>query len=428
MNDNNSPANAVLRAPQTIHLGNRFQNIRAATLDLCQPLEPEDYMLQAEAFVSPVKWHLAHVTWFFETFLLKPFLPDYKDFKLGFDKLFNSYYQGVGTPFTRARRGLLSRPSLQDVWAYRRYVDSHMIKLLEQFGDHSPVLERTVLGLHHEQQHQELILMDLKYNFYQNPLLPIYQALQKEASPAISHTLKWHEFEGGLVTVGYQGNDFCFDNETPAHEYFLQPFLLANRLVTNGEYAAFIAAGGYRDHRFWLSDGWDWVQQHNVSAPLYWYQQDGTWFEFSLHGNHEIVADAPVCHVSLYEASAFACWSGARLPTEQEWEQAAKNRACEGHFSKSGVFQPKSEPGISQDLNQLFGSVWEWTQSAYSPYPGFKPPEGAIGEYNGKFMCNQMVLRGGSCVTPQDHIRASYRNFFFPADRWSFCGIRLAKS
>jgi len=381
---------------------------------------------------SPPKWHLAHTSWFFETFLLRPLQPGYQVYRDSFEYLFNSYYNGIGRPFDRSRRGMLSRPTVAEIYQYRQHVDEHMLRLLDCVD--ADIAERVVLGLNHEQQHQELLLTDIKYNFGHNPLLPAYQELPDELKVAEVKSgtpgSDFQTFPGGLVRIGAHRADFCFDNELPEHSYYLEPYALSNRLVNNAEYMEFINDGGYQQAQLWLSDGWAWLQANpELRAPLYWQQRDGQWFEFQLSGLQPLQETAPVCHVSFYEADAYARWSGWRLPSEQEWEAAVKTPGTgttEGNFLESGALQPQP-PNAASGVRQIFGDVWEWTGSAYSPYPGFTPAAGALGEYNGKFMSNQRVLRGGSCATSKEHIRASYRNFFYPPDRWQFSGIRLAR-
>ena len=391
---------------------------------------------------SPPKWHLAHTSWFFETFLLKPFQPGYEPFHPAYEHLFNSYYNGVGQPFPRPRRGHLSRPTVAEVLAYRRHVDAAMLELLDgalagnlSAGNDPEVLRRTTLGLHHEQQHQELLLTDLKYNFGHNPLAPVYVAPTLSQAPTIDAETDgpgFTSYPGGLLQIGVDTQeglawtDFHFDNESPAHSVYLEPYSLANRVVTCEEYLAFMADGGYRNPSLWLSDGWAWVNQQGIEAPLYWNRKDGNWWEYRLTGAVPVDGCSPVTHVSAYEADAFARWAGGRLPTEAEWEVAAIGMELQGNFADSGAFHPAPAGGAGGP-RQVFGDVWEWTASAYGPYPGYSPPAGTIGEYNGKFMANQLVLKGGSCATPAGHIRASYRNFFYPPDRWQFTGIRLAK-
>lgn len=414
-------------------LATRFNKVRQQTLNFCQPLTVEDHGLQAIAETSPPKWHLAHTTWFFETFILKAFVKNFQCVDSQYEVLFNSYYNGIGAQHPRHQRGLLSRPSVQAIHHYRRIVDEQITDLLQQ-EDHphyDEIITRVELGLHHEQQHQELLFTDLKYSWFQNPLYPVYCDAPTLEESGSSFPLKWMDYEGGLVTAGHQGENFCFDNELPRHDTVLTPFSLSNRLINNGEYLAFIEDGAYQEPQWWLADGWAEASREQWQSPLYWLQQDGQWFEYTLHGLLPLNLQSPVVHVSAYEADAFARWYGARLVTEYELETAL-NRLCtkdsktvSGQFVDNGEFHPAAP--INGDP-QLFGTAWEWTSSAYGPYPGFKTAAGAIGEYNGKFMCNQLVLRGGSCVTRRDHIRPSYRNFFYPPDRWQFSGIRLGKS
>lgn len=407
----------------------RYKAVREQSIRLCEPLENEDYQVQPMDDASPPKWHLAHVTWFFETFLVKPLLPAYEPLNPAFEMLFNSYYNGVGTPFTRANRGNLSRPTLAEVMHYRAYVDREIEALIEAGLDEDHEF-RVVLGLHHEQQHQELILTDLKYNLGNNPLLPAY--LNGKTQPSSVSGITWHAYPGGLVETGTDGsNGFVFDNETPAHQVYLQPFELANRPVTSGEFIEFIEDDGYDRPELWLSDGWahlDALQENRWRSPLYWHKRDGEYFEYTLSGGErQVDRQAPVCHVSGYEADAYARWSGARLPTESEWEHAAAvTPGSDGELVESGQYHPVLQLATGE-MTSLTGNVWEWTSSSYGPYPGYKPFAGQLGEYNGKFMANQLVLRGGSCATPASHIRRTYRNFFYPPDRWQFSGIRLAR-
>jgi ergothioneine biosynthesis protein EgtB len=413
-----------------ISLATRYHEVRRFTEALCAPLAVEDYILQSMPDASPTKWHLAHTSWFFETFLLSPKLPGYQPFHPRFSYLFNSYYNAVGERHARPHRGLLSRPTVEEIYHYRAHVDRAMGDLLAgPDAGREPALAPLIeLGLNHEQQHQELILTDIKHALSCNPLRPAYQegrSQRRVTSPPIG----WKAYDEGLYAIGHDGGGFAFDNETPRHQVFLQPFQLATRLVTNGEYLAFMEDGGYAQPELWLSDGWNTVSAHGWQAPLYWEQQEGRWWVFALAGMREVDPAEPVCHVSLYEADAYARWAGARLPGEAEWEVAAAAAPIEGNFAESGPLHPvPAGPNAAPAaLQQLFGDVWEWTGSAYSPYPGFRPLEGALGEYNAKFMCNQMVLRGGSCATPQSHIRPTYRNFFPPDARWQFTGIRLAR-
>jgi ergothioneine biosynthesis protein EgtB len=406
-------------------LASRFHAVRAATLALAAPLSAEDCAIQSMPDASPVKWHLAHSSWFFETFVLEPHLTGYRRFDAAFRVLFNSYYNAVGDKHPRPQRGLLSRPSLADIRAYRAHVDAAVATLLGHAEPAGRVCELLELGVQHEQQHQELILTDLKHLLSCNPLKPAYAASPAPDDPCGAPPLAWIPFTAGLVEIGHQGPGFAFDNESPRHRHYLNAFALANRPVTNAEYAAFIADGGYRRPELWLSEGWDWLHAHGIELPLYW--EDGGEREFTLHGMRAREAAAPVCHVSLFEADAYARWAGMRLPTEAEWEVAAAGVPVAGHFVESGALQPRPPGAGGEPFVQLFGDVWEWTLSAYAPYPGFRAAAGAIGEYNGKFMSNQYVLRGGSCATPRSHMRATYRNFFPAAARWQFSGIRLAR-
>lgn len=406
-----------------------FEHVRCRSEQICAPLAVEDHGIQTMADVSPPKWHLAHTSWFFEEFLLRPFDSDYRPFHPRFGYLFNSYYQTVGQMHPRPRRGFLSRPTTDEIYRYRAYVNDAMRALIESMDDGRwpDAALRVTLGLHHEQQHQELLLTDIKHIFASNPLRPVY--VPPPSPPgSTAPDQHWIDFPAGMAHIGHHGQDFAYDNETPRHRVWLDDFRLASRPATNAEYMAFMDDGGYGRPELWLSDGWQTVQTQRWEAPLYWERIDGQWWHMTLHGMQPVDPHAPVCHVSLYEADAFARWRGARLPTEAEWETAAARQPVAGNFYESGHLQPRStEPG-GAGLQQVFGDTWEWTQSAYAPYPGFKPLAGALGEYNGKFMCNQAVLRGGSCATPTSHIRATYRNFFYPADRWQFTGIRLAQT
>jgi ergothioneine biosynthesis protein EgtB len=411
----------------------RFETVRRETETLAANLTPEDQSIQSMPDVSPTKWHLAHTTWFFETFILTHFDPEYRVFDPAFAYLFNSYYEAAGPRHPRPQRGLLSRPTVDIVAACRDHVSAAVARLIERAGEPvwaevAPLLE---LGLHHEQQHQELILMDIKHVFSINPLLPAYQAPQLQVQ-GLPPPLQWLEFDGGLEEIGHQGSGFAFDNEMPRHKVWLEPFRLATRPVTCGEYLRFIEDGGYTRPEFWLSDGWATVREQGWQAPLYWAHDDGEWWIFTLSGRRRLNPTEPVCHVSFYEADAFARWSGKRLPTEAEWEVAAEGVPVSGNFADRGLLHPCADTpaaaaGSAPRLRQMFGDVWEWTASPYIPYPRFRAAAGAIGEYNGKFMCNQMVLRGGAAVTPPGHIRATYRNFFPPSARWAFAGVRLAE-
>nr|WP_010130393.1 ergothioneine biosynthesis protein EgtB [Microbulbifer agarilyticus] len=418
----------------------QYQSVRQQTERIVQPLSPEDLQLQSMPDASPGKWHLAHTSWFFETFILQPHCPAYDGFHPEFHHLFNSYYNALGTPFSRPQRGLLSRPSLDQVFAYRQHVDSEIARWLIEEEVDGDLANLLVLGLNHEQQHQELVLTDIKHALSINPIFPAYKQESDE-----SHTerdslagLSWLSVPEDTYTLGGDGKAFAFDNEGPPHQRYQPAFRIASRLVTNGEYLAFMKAGGYQQPRLWLSDGWAHVNQSERRAPLYWREVEGTWYEFTLSGLQPLDLDAPVCHVNFYEADAFATWAGFRLPTEFEWEIAAwlhcqPDAAERGNMLEAGHFHPQPEldnfdaqTSAEGQGAQLLGNVWQWTSSAYQPYPGFKASADAVGEYNGKFMCNQMVLRGGSCVTPRSHIRISYRNFFYPHQVWQFTGIRLA--
>ncbi|MFT6153867.1 MAG: ergothioneine biosynthesis protein EgtB [Bermanella sp.] len=390
-----------------------YQAVRSKSTLLIANLSVEDCSLQASDFVSPAKWHLAHTTWFFETFILLPNLAGYKPYHPLFQTLFNSYYNAVGEQFTRSKRHVLSRPSLETVLAYRKHVDDAMAVLLETTS--SKVDTLVLLGLNHEQQHQELLLMDLKYCFYQNPLYPSYFPTENDSYRSISQDihivpLQFISFKSTLTEIGtqFEKQSFCFDNETPQHQAYVQPYELANRLVTNGEFLQFIENGGYQDAGIWLSDGWAWLSEKDMQqhAPLYWVKKQGQWFEFGLDGLQPLNLYKPVTHVNFYEAYAYAQWVDCRLPSEFEWEHAVKQQG--------------------EKFTQIKDQAWQWTQSAYQPYSGFKKPSGAVGEYNGKFMCNQMVLRGGCELTPENHARLTYRNFFYPQDQWPMTGIRLA--
>jgi ergothioneine biosynthesis protein EgtB len=409
----------------------RFEAVRRESEALTANLTPEDQSIQSMPDVSPTKWHLAHTTWFYETFILTRFDRHYRMFDPAFAYLFNSYYETAGPRHPRPERGLLSRPTVDLVAAYRDYVGAAMARLIEEvpaaaWHEVAPLVE---LGLQHEQQHQELILMDIKHVFSINPLQPAYQAPRPELRvPAVPPA--WLDFAGGLVEIGHQGAAFAFDNETPRHKVWLEPFRLAARPVSCGEYLSFVEAGGYRRPEFWLSDGWATVNQQGWEAPLYWSREEGEWSIFTLSGRRRLNLAEPVCHVSFFEADAFAKWAGKRLPTEAEWEIAALGQPLAGNFADSRYFHPRSDgppAGDTPGLRQMFGDVWEWTASPYIPYPRFRPAAGAVGEYNGKFMCNQMVLRGGAAVTPAGHVRGTYRNFFPPSARWGFAGLRLAE-
>ena len=400
-------------------LSARFLRTRAATLALCEHLQPEDFVVQSMPDVSPAKWHLAHVTWFFEHFVLEPFAPGYRRYDEAWHYLFNSYYYTAGAMHRRAERGLLSRPTTAEVIRYRQHVDAAMAALLES-TEEPEVAQRTALGIHHEQQHQELLLTDLKHVFSVNPLQPAVDPSLPLPPPAAAPAHEFLPGTAGLCEIGAAGEGFAFDNERPRHRVLVREHALGSRLVTNGEYREFVQDGGYGQTELWLADGWATVTTQGWQRPLYW--QEDLESEFTLGGVRPLDLDAPLTHVSFYEADAFARWAGARLPTEAEWELAARKLPVAGNLLEAGFRQPCAGSGP-----QLFGDCWEWTASAYAPYPGFRPLAGSLGEYNGKFMCNQMTVRGGSCVTSAEHIRATYRSFFYPHQRWQFLGIRMAK-
>lgn len=424
-----------------------YNRVRRDSEYFCEPLEIEDYGIQTMPEVSPPKWHLAHTSWFFETLLLKPFNGGYREYHPKFAVLFNSYYDTIGTYHPRNQRGVLSRPTTDEIYSYRKYVDNAMHELLSQTNHlhRQDILSRTILGLNHEQQHQELLLTDIKHIFASNPLRPTYkQKFSKHNTDPIAKKQKkskinWIEFSGGIKSIGLthdasSSKNFSYDNEGPKHKVLLENFKLASKPVSNGEYLEFINSGGYQQVELWLSDAWKIVNDQKWQAPLYWEKINGDWWYMTLSGMQEVDQYAPVSHVSFYEAAAYARWvnlkqPGVRLPTEAEWEVAANELPIEGNLRETGVLQPQSfrQDSSKNNLLQMFGDVWEWTQSAYAAYPGYHAAIGPLGEYNGKFMSSQMVLRGGSCVTPVDHLRVSYRNFFYPHERWQFSGFRLAK-
>ncbi len=403
-----------------------YQYVRQATLALCESLDIEDFGLQAMADVSPPKWHLAHTTWFFETFILKPFASDYRPLHPIYEYLFNSYYHGVGNQYPRSQRGLLSRPSVAEILEYRSHVDEAMTRLLDQENHEARniILQRCTLGIQHEQQHQELLCTDIKYSFSFNPLYPSLYKMPAKTRKPTPQALTFHAFETLDTLIGYEGNEFHFDNESPLHTFHLPAFRFANRLITNAEFLEFMQDDGYASPEWWLSDGWAWKHDNNAQHPLHWVQQGDDWFEYSLYGLHPLDPNQPVCHVNYYEADAYARWSGKRLPSEQEWERVCQRLALVPTHKPVTLHPCAVTDG--DGIVDMFDSLWQWTHSTYSAYPGYRSAEGAIGEYNGKFMCNQMVLRGSSCVTPPGHARASYRNFFYPKDQWQFSGIRLA--
>ena len=417
-------AEARLRTGREV-IAERFDEVRSTTERLAEPLSAEDQMVQSMPDASPTKWHLAHTTWFFETFILLPNCSSYKAFDPHFTYLFNYYYKQLDGHPQRSLRGAFSRPSLEKIMQYRHCVEDAMRDFMasEQASD---ILELVELGLNHEQQHQELIVTDIKHAFWSNPLRPAYQPSAKTAATS-STTFKWIEIKGGLETIGHGGSGFAFDNEQPAHGVYLEPFRLGSRLVTNAEYLEFMNDLGYERPELWLSDGWDYICANRWRAPLYWELVDREWSVFTCRGMNRIAPDQPVCHISYYEADAYARWAGARLATEAEWEVAARRAIRPGELLDGGALHPLPADSQVDGLQQMIGDTWEWTSSAYSAYPGYRAAAGVLGEYNGKFMSNQMVLRGGSCATPASHIRASYRNFFPPHARWQFMGIRLAK-
>ena len=406
-----------------------FAQVRRQTLDLCRPLTPEDMMVQSCAEASPAKWHLAHTTWFFETFVLREFAPRYQPFHPDFLWLFNSYYNDVSDQPEKKLRASFSRPGLESILEYRSYVDD-AIAQMDAAGMPDEARRRIELGVHHEQQHQELLCYDVKHALWTNPLHPAYIESDGMAFAGAAAPLAWLPFPGGLAEMGHAGDGFAYDNESPRHKTYLEPYALASRLVTCQEYLAFMEDGGYTRPELWLSEGWDTVCAQQWNAPLYWRRIDGEWMIYTLRGlfPFDALSATPVCHVSYYEAHAYAQWAGKRLPTEAEWEVAVATHGAlvpeQANLLESGTLHPTRTDG--QALQQTFGDVWEWTRSAYLGYPGYRAPAGALGEYNGKFMCNQMVLRGGSAVTLASHIRSTYRNFFSPAARWQFAGIRLA--
>jgi ergothioneine biosynthesis protein EgtB len=408
---------------QQTSLASRYKTVRALTLALAAPLSDADASAQSMPDASPAKWHLAHTTWFFETFVLRDYVAGYRLHDQRFPFLFNSYYEAEGRRHARDRRGMITRPTLDEVRGYRAHVDAAMAAALPDLPD--AALELVALGCHHEQQHQELLVTDILHLFGENPLEPAVWPAAAKVPVGMPDPIRWIERPGGIVDVGHDGTGFAFDCEGPRHQALLVPHAIADRTVSNSEWAAFIADGGYREPKHWLADGWAWVKAEGIAAPLYWEQRDDSWTRMGLEGRRDIDPAAPVTHVSLYEADAYASWAGARLPTEFEWEAVAQAHDATGgnQMDAAGPVEPRP----ASESPALFGDVWEWTGSAYRPYPGFRAVEGAVGEYNGKFMSGQFVLRGGSCATPRGHVRASYRNFFYPHQRWQFTGVRLAK-
>ncbi|MGI9088266.1 MAG: ergothioneine biosynthesis protein EgtB [Chthoniobacterales bacterium] len=409
----------------------RFRQVRDFSTRLCRGMQPEDFVVQSMPDVSPTKWHLAHTTWFFETFVVKQWVTGYRSEVPEYAFLFNSYYNAAGSMHRRDLRGLISRPTVAETKRFRASIDEQVTKLLQDVDDTllAEIEPIVILGIHHEQQHQELLVTDIKHVFAQNPLHPVFETAAQTITSQPVTPLEFIDFAEAVVNIGHADEEFSYDNESPRHRALVGAFALANRPVTNGEYLAFIEAGGYTRSEFWLSLGWTTVQEQRWEAPLYWEKRDGEWCNFTLSGFRPVEKSEPVTHVSYFEADAFANWEGARLPTEFEWEHAASNLPIAGNFVGTGNFHPlpASSNGVGHKLQQMFGDVWEWTRSSYSPYPGYRAAPGALGEYNGKFMCNQYVLRGGSCATSLDHIRPTYRNFFQPEKRWQFTGIRLAR-
>ena len=431
--DQVAPASGVDRPggrDRAAKLLERFGRVRQFSEALCVTLEPEDCVVQSMPDVSPTKWHLAHTSWFFETFILKVWMAQYQPEVPEYAYLFNSYYNAAGDMHRRDLRGLISRPTVAEAYRFRHSIDEHIRELIENADEElleeiEPVF---TIGLHHEQQHQELLVTDIKHVFAQNPLCPVFRARQEAPAQRTLAPCGFVEFEEGIVEIGHAGGGFSYDNESPRHRALVPAFSLATRPVTNGEYLEFMAAGGYERAQYWLSLGWMTVNEQRWEAPLYWTKRDGRWWNFTLSGMRPVDEAEPVTHISHFEADAFANWSGARLPTEFEWERAAIGLPIEGNFVDTERFHPAPVASMPEEnLRQMYGDVWEWTRSAYLPYPGYRAAAGALGEYNGKFMSNQMVLRGGSCATSQNHMRPTYRNFFQPEKRWQFTGIRLAR-
>jgi ergothioneine biosynthesis protein EgtB len=406
-------------------LSDRFRRVRALSAAIAAPLSDADATIQPSPEASPAKWHLAHTSWFFETFVLRDHVAGYRLWDESWCYLFNSYYEGEGERHPRDRRGMLSRPSLEEVLAYRAHVDEAVADALPRLP--KAALALVELGLNHEEQHQELMLTDVLAAFAENPLAPAIWP-REQAAAAEPGPVEWVPFPGGIAEIGDKGTGFAFDSEAPRHRVFLRPFELADRPVTNAEWLRFLEEGGYRTPGHWTADGWEWVRANRTEAPLHWRRAKERWLGFGLDGEHPVEPAEPVCHVSWYEADAYARWAGGRLPTEAEWEVAAAGLdSAQGNLlDRAGAVRPLGA-APRQGLRQMFGDVWEWTASPFSPYPGYRPPPGTVGEYNGKFMANQFVLRGGSCATPRGHVRASYRNFFYPGQRWQFCGLRLAR-
>jgi ergothioneine biosynthesis protein EgtB len=406
----------------------RFEAVRNFTSSLASGLAPEDCVVQSMPDVSPAKWHMAHTTWFFETFIVKKWVSGYRSAVPEYAYLFNSYYNAAGDMHRRDLRGLISRPTVEETHRYRQSIDDYVCQLLadantELLDELAPLIE---LGIHHEQQHQELFVTDIKHVFAQNPLFPVFR--QADQSVRDVKPIEFIGFDKAMVLIGHSGPSFSYDNEGPQHQALVGPFSLASRPVINGEFRAFIDASGYSRPEYWLSLGWTTVNEQRWNAPLYWTKRDGAWWHYTLAGFRPVNDSEPVTHLSYFEADAYAKWAGARLPTEFEWEHASAQCPMEGNFVDAGAFHPQPSDTVPRgNLQQMFGDVWEWTRSSYSPYPGYHAAPGALGEYNGKFMCNQYVLRGGSCATSKTHVRRTYRNFFQPEKRWQFTGLRLAK-
>jgi ergothioneine biosynthesis protein EgtB len=413
--------------PQTSKSQEYYQQVRQLSEQICQPLEIEDYVVQSMPDASPLKWHLAHTAWFFEVFILVPHLKNYKVFHPQYNYLLNSYYESLGERVPSSQRGTLSRPTVAEVYKYRAYVDEAMQLLIAENIGNSELESLIILGLNHEQQHQEFLFTNIKHIFGNNPLRPVYKTDLPIPNSDSIQQLKWLEYPAKLYEIGHKGEGFAFDNEQPRHPVYLQEYRLASRLVTNGEYLEFMQAGGYNNADYWLSEGWKTACSNHWETPLYWEKIDGNWWIMTLGGMCRLKENEPVCHVSFYEADAYARWAGKRLPTEAEWEVASAGVPVRGNLLETGMLHPAPAKGNNQP-DQLFGDVWEWTNSTHQAYPGYRLESGIIGEYNGKLMCNRLVLRGGSCVTSQSHIRSTYRNFYPPATRWQFSGIRLAET
>lgn len=418
---------SVQNSTRRSELVSKFKSIRSFTESITEPLEIEDYVIQVTENASPAKWHLAHTTWFFEAFLLEKVVNDYESIHPQYSYLFNSYYLQTGVPHCRARRGNISRPTVKQVYEYRKSVNERVVHLIEHAGEEFEEWAHIVeIGLNHEQQHQELLMTDLKYMFSQNPLNPAYKKVERPKIKSIP-AVEWIGFEEGVYKIGHRGDGFGYDNEFPRHKVYIHDFELGNRLVTNGEYLEFMNSGAYKEPKWWLDEGFSTIRDKGWEAPLHWRMKGGEWHQFTLSGLEKMNPNDPVTHVSYFEADAYARWRDCRLPTEQEWEVAAGKLPVEGHFADDGYLHPAPLQSEEKGLQQMFGDVWQWTQSSYAPYPGYKPFPGTLGEYNGKFMCNQYVLRGGSCATTRSHYRKTYRNFFHADERWQFTGIRLAR-